>query len=296
MKKTILIGPSGFLGYSFLKLNPKMVAVGRSKPKFLDNEFIHINDDNDFDKLKDIYFENVIFLIGSSEHKILNNSSVLALEKNVLPLAKFLFFLKKYNIKVNKVITFTTMLQYDLNEVKLPCSESYPRNPNINNYVFSKYVAEMISEQYRSEFSIIDVRISNVYGPFYSSRPDLIPSLIEKILSNKELSVWSKKPKRDFIYVEDAINAIIKLLDVNFSGAINVGSGRPHSVYDVCSILEKYTGKEILDQNIPVSGHYEYYHDLSLLNSLIKWEPSTTLDIGIKKTYNEMLKFSKLQS
>jgi len=291
MKKTILIGPSGFLGYSFLKLNPEIVAVGRTKPKYLDNEFIHINDDNDFDSLKDLHFENVIFLIGSSEHKILNSSSVLALEKNVLPLAKFLFFLKKYNIKVNKIITFTTMLQYDLDGVELPCNESCPRNPNANNYVFSKYVAEMISEQYRPYFSIIDIRISNVYGPFYSPRPDLIPSLIEKILTNEELSVWSKKPKRDFIFVEDAISAIIKLLDTNFSGPINLGSGKSYSVERVCSILEKLTGKRISDQNISVSGHYEYYHDLSLLNSLIEWKPSTSLDVGIKKTYNEMLNF-----
>lgn len=293
MKKTILIGPSGFLGYSFLKLHPKIIAVGRSKPKLLNNDFIHIEDDNDFENLLGIDFDNVIFLIGSSHHEILNNSSVMALEKNVLPLAKFLFFLKKNKINVNKIITFTSMLQYDHENISLPCKESNPRNPYVNNYIFSKYVAEMISQQYKNYFSIIDIRISNVYGPFYMPRPDLIPSLIEKIIKNKELSVWSKRPKRDFIYVNDAIEAVIKLLETDFSGPLNLGTGRSISVQRICSIVESLSSKTIEDKDIPVGGHYDYFHDISLLKSLTNWKPRTSIEDGIEKTFKDMIFFNK---
>lgn len=291
MKKTILIGPSGFLGYSFLKEYPDIIAVGRNKPKLLNNEFIHIKDDNDFESLKDINFNNVIFLIGSSHHELLNNTSVLALEKNALPLAKFLFFLKSNNIKVDKIITFTTMLQYDNQKLVLPCKESNPRNPYSNNYVFSKYVAEMLSEQYRDLFSIIDLRISNVYGPFYCSRPDLIPSLIEKAIKGKKLSVWTKKSRRDFIYVKDAVDAVIKLLECEYSGPLNLGTGMSHSVKEICDVIEELTQNIILDEDIEVSGHMEYYHDISLLQSLINWRPYTPLNEGIKKTYIDMKYF-----
>lgn len=292
MKKTILIGPSGFLGYSFLKLHPEIIAVGRSKPKLLDNDFIHIEDDNDFEKLVGVDFDNVIFLIGSSHHEILNNSSVMALEKNVLPLAKFLFFLKNNKISINKIITFTSMLQYDHDNILLPCKESNPRNPYANNYIFSKYVAEMISQQYKNYFSIIDIRISNVYGPFYMSRPDLIPSLIEKIIKNKELSVWSKRPKRDFVYVDDAIEAVMKLLDTDFSGPINLGTGRSTSVERICSIFESLSSKTIKDEDIPVGGHYDYFHDISLLKSLTNWRPRTSIEDGIEKTFKDMMSFN----
>jgi nucleoside-diphosphate-sugar epimerase len=291
MKKTILIGPSGFLGYSFLKEYPDIIAVGRNKPKLLNNEFIHIKDDNDFESLKDIDFNNVIFLIGSSHHELLNNTSVLALEKNALPLAKFLFFLKSNNIKVDKIITFTTMLQYHNQKLVLPCKESNPRNPYSNNYVFSKYVAEMLSEQYRDLFSIIDLRISNVYGPFYYSRPDLIPSLIEKAIKGKKLSVWTKKSRRDFIYVKDAVDAVIKLLECDYSGPLNLGTGVSHSVKEICDVIEELTKNIILDEDIEVSGHMEYYHDISLLQSLINWRPYTPMYDGIKKTYIEMKYF-----
>ena len=89
-------------------------------------------------------FENVIFLIGNSEHKILNNDSSLALEKNVIPIKKFLTYLEKSDKKIKKIINFTTMLLYDTKKMKLPCDESQTMNPFINNYVMSKYISELI--------------------------------------------------------------------------------------------------------------------------------------------------------
>ena len=80
--KTILIGPTGFMGPSFLEKDPSITAVGRSKlPNHLDNDFFYIKDDTDFSRLNSLEFDNVIFLIGSSDHHILNNHPTLAIEK-----------------------------------------------------------------------------------------------------------------------------------------------------------------------------------------------------------------------
>ena len=77
--KTILIGPTGFLGPAFLKMNPSITAVGRSAlPDYLSNEFVEIGSDLDFTPLDDEDFDNVIFLIGSSDHKILNSHPTMA--------------------------------------------------------------------------------------------------------------------------------------------------------------------------------------------------------------------------
>ena len=181
------------------------------------------------------------------------------------------------------------MLLYDTKKMKLPCDESQPMNPFINNYVMSKYISELITEQHRKNFQIIDIRMSNVYGPTKLRRPDIVPTLMWKIKDNEELSVWNKMPKRDFIFVDDAIEAVLKLMKTNFSGPVNLGTGISTSVQEICDILENLSGEKISDEKIEVSGHMEFYQDISLLKSLIDWSPKYTINQGLKKTFNEMM-------
>ena len=290
---TILIGPTGFLGLSFLAKNPNIIAVGRRKiPSSLSNKFIKIESIDDFSSLDSVQFDNVIFLIGSSDHEILNNHPTLAMEKNILPLSKFLHYLKESNKTINKVITFTTMLQYDSEKIINPCGENQPKNPYVNNYVLSKYMAEMISQRYREWFSIVDIRLSNVYGPTPLKRPDLVPTLVWKIIEKQQVSVWTKKPKRDFVYVDDVVNAVMALINSNYSGPVNIGSGVMRSVGDVCNILSNLSGCEIEDLDKEVSGHYEYCHDLSLVKNLTNWVPEFSLEMGLEKTYETMSKWN----
>jgi UDP-glucose 4-epimerase len=287
--KTILIGPTGFLGPAFLKMDPSIIAVGRSAlPCDLSNEFVEIGGDLDFSPLDKVDFDNVIFLIGSSDHKMLNAHPTMALEKNVLALSTFLTYLKASERQINKIINFTTMLQYDSSKMTIPCDESQPRDPFVNNYVMSKYVSELITQQYRDIFPIIDVRISNVYGPTALYRPDIVPSLIWSILETGKASVWNKTPKRDFIFVEDAVNAVLELIKSNYSGPINVGSGISSSVRELCAHLECLAGISISDEAIPVSGHMEFCQDLSLIRSITDWEPQFSLGSGLEQTFKQM--------
>ena len=289
LSKTILIGSTGFLGPAFLKIDPAITAVGRSVPAYdLHNEFIALGDNLDFSVLDRVSFDNVIFLIGSSDHKMLNAHPTMAFEKNVIALSTFLTYLKASGRKVNKIINFTTMLQYDSSQMKIPCDENQPRNPYVNNYVMSKYVSELITHQYRDIFSIIDVRISNVYGPTSLYRPDIVPSVIWSILERGKASVWNKSPKRDFIFVEDAVFAIFELIKTKYSGPINLGSGTSSSVHELCAHLEVLAGISIKDEAIPVTGHMEFCQDISLIKSITNWEPQFSLADGLKKTFYEM--------
>lgn len=291
-KTTILIGPTGFLGPAFLESDPSMIAVGRSPlPVHLENPYIHIESDLDFSPLDDVEFDNVIFLIGSSDHEILNKHPTLAIEKNVLALSRFLWYLRETERKVNKIINFTTMLQYDSNKMILPCNENQPRNSSANNYVLSKYVSELITEQHRDRFSIIDVRISNVYGPTRLVRPDIVPSLIWSVLTDDSSSVWTKKPKRDFIHVDDAIEAVSLLMDTDYSGPVNLGTGIARSVGELCDILQSLSGVEISDKELKVNGHMEFCQDISLLTKLTAWAPRYTLEEGLQKTFSQMKQY-----
>ena len=289
--KNILIGNSGFLGRCFLSSNDEMLSVGRTKlSENYKNDHLLIQDWNDFSKLDEIEFENAIFLIGSSDHEVINNHTTLAIEKNVLPLMSFFDYLISRKSQPLRVVTFTTMLQYDSQNLELPCSESNKKNPYVNKYVFSKFMAEHVSDYYRQHFKIIDVRLSNVYGACELTRPDIVPSLIWSLLKNPETFVRTRKPVRDFVYVGDVINAVIDLLKLDFSGPINIGNGNGNSVDELCKVLENLAKVKITNLNQVHTGHLEYYHDLSLLKSLINYE-STSIEKGLKLTYEGMKDF-----
>ena len=84
------------------------------------------------------------------------------------------------------------------------------------------------------------------------------------------------------------MDAVLKLIESGYSGPVNVGSGVSSSVHELCDHLEKLSGISIDDQNIPVSGHMEFCQDISLIRSIVDWEPQFDLSRGLEKTFNEM--------
>ncbi len=283
---TILLGGSGFLGPQILSQYPYIISVGRSKPitavKHIDCPTV-----NDFDKaLADIEFDKVIMMIGSSNHHVLNSNKLLAIEKNVLPLKKVFDTLRKYNIK--KLISFTSILLYDREQMTLPVAESQQINPYQNEYIFSKYLAEEVASFY-SDIPNIVARLTNIYGETTAlGRPDVVNQLVEGLVFNKRASVQNTLPCRDFIYNNDAADAIVQLLDSSFTGKINLATGTMHSIGDIVDILESVSGLKIDRLQGEARGHMQFQADISLLKKVINWTPKHTLEQGLSKTYKAM--------
>tara|TARA_B100000787_G_C16198329_1_gene302725 strand:+ start:42 stop:941 length:900 start_codon:yes stop_codon:yes gene_type:complete len=293
MTNTILIGPSGFLGPAILKKYPKIIAVGRSKPPYYcKNKFIKISDIHNLKKLDSIKISKVIYLIGNSNHHILNKSELeTALKYNFYPLKSALNYFSKRKIK--KFISFSGALLYDEKKLKVPCKESTPLNPQINNYVFSKYLAEKLTEAYSALVPCINVRLSNIYGPSLLQRPDIIISIFDKILKGKSVIVKSLKPRRDFIHIDDVADGIISLLNSEHLGHVNLGTGKDTSIKDLCKIIQDLTKKKIISSNQKVSGPYVYAHDISLIKKVTDWKPSINIKKGLEMTWTQLLAWKK---
>lgn len=291
MSNTLLFGGSGFLGPIILEKYPDIISIGRSPlPSHLRNQHVQLPSLDDLTVLDDLDFDKVIFLVGSSNHHIINTKPVMGLEYNVLPLKKILFYLQKRTIK--KFMCFTTILLYDVNKMKLPVDETQPINPYINDYVFSKYLSEELVRFYAPKIPSIIVRFSNIYGPTKLVRPDLVPTLIQQALSPSEVSVWNTKPVRDFLYTPDAAEAIVKLLDTDYTGPVNLGTGQSVSVGKIVKIIEKLSGKQIKNLDKPVSGPMHFVCDISLVKKLTGWEPKHTIEEGLRETYDIMKKYA----
>lgn len=292
MSKTILLGGSGFLGPIILEKYPDIVSVGRSPlPPGLQNRHITLKNFDDLGVLDSLRFDKVIFLVGSSNHHVINTEAAMGIDYNVLPLKKMLFYLQKRKIK--KFICFTTILLYDQKKLKLPVSEKQPINPYSNDYVFSKFLSEEIVRFYAQKVPTITVRFSNIYGPTRLIRPDLVPTLIQGALSKPKVTVWNKRPVRDFLYTPDAAEAIVKLLDTDYTGPVNLGTGQSVSVSRICQIIERLSGKKITDLHKPVTGPMRFTCDISLVKRLTGWKPKHSLEEGIIETYEIMKRYSK---
>jgi len=292
MKKTLLFGGSGFFGPVILSKNPDIISVGRTKPpQECKNEHIQLNDLSQINILDNLEFDKVIFLIGSSNHHEINLKNNMGIDLNVYPLNTALSYFEKRKIK--KFVCFTTILLYDQKKFKLPVDENQEINPFINKYVFSKYLSEQVVKYFSKTVPSIIVRLSNIYGATRLKRPDLVPTIMQDLFEKEKVSIWNDKPKRDFIFTEDAADAVLKLIETKFEGIINLGTGKMSSLKEICEIIEELSGKKVISENKVVTGPMEFVTDISKITELTGWIPKHDITSGLKKTYEMMKDYYK---
>jgi len=287
---TILFGGSGFLGPYILENYPNIISVGRTPPPTT-SRHIHIDSLANLDVLRGVPFDKVIYIIGNTDHYNLEKQHVprgepTAFDYHVIPLLQTMEQLKHYPIK--KFIHFSTVLIYDENKITLPVSEHAPIDPYKNRYVMSKYLAEEACKFYARRIPVITVRMANLYGPTPLKRFDLIHQLIHQLLDHCKGQVWNTQPSRDFIYVEDAAHAVVKLLGTDYTGTLNLGTGTMTSVRKIVDLLRDISGCPITDLNQPVQGPAQFRCDMSTVKRLIDWEPQYSIEKGVQRTYELM--------
>lgn len=283
----ILFGGSGFLGPYILKNNPAMISVGRSRPPTR-NRHIQINALDDLRALRDVTFDKVVYIIGNTDHHNLEKESLdpeepTAFDYHVIPFLRVMEQLKHRSIK--KFIHFSSVLVYDDKRIVLPVSESSPINPYRNRYVLSKYLTEEASKFYSRWVPTITIRLANVYGPTPLTRFDLIHVLCRTLLTEGRAEVWNDTPTRDFIYIEDVADAVVKLLETDYTGTLNLGTGIMTPVRRVLDILRNVSGCPISVRNVPVDGPMQFRCDITTLNRLIDWTPKVSIEDGVRRTY-----------
>ena len=285
----ILFGGSGFLGPYLLERCPRMISVGRTPPP---TENLHVQVDSlaDLGALDGVDFDRVVYIIGNTDHHNMEKEELDPAEPNafdyhVVPLVQTLEQLKRYPIR--KFIHFSSMLVYDPARISVPVAEDAPIAPYRNRYVLSKYLAEEVSKFYERWLPIITCRFCNLYGPTPLERFDLIHVLCRRLLAEGSAEVWSARPERDFIYVTDAADAILRLLDSTYTGLLNLGSGTLTSIGRVVEILREVSGCpiEVLDR--PVEGPMKFQADRTLMRSAIDWEPRVSIEEGIREVWEK---------
>ena len=169
-----------------------------------------------------------------------------------------------------------------------------PENP----YGYSKYVMDKIALNFlksNKNMFISGIRFFNVYGPkeFYKDKTaSMVIQLGHQILNGNapRLFEGSKKIFRDFIYIEDAIQVIVKACSSKQNGLYNAGTGIPRSFQDISDILQKELKTSIGNEYFP--NPFNGYQmntkaDISKTKEL-GYRPMFTLEEGIKNYLPEI--------
>jgi UDP-glucose 4-epimerase len=183
-----------------------------------------------------------------------------------------------------KVILFSSYL-YGKPEY-LPIDEKHPLKPH-NPYGHSKLICEKLCEGYNKEFNvpIIIFRPFNVFGPG-QNKNFLIPSILEQ-LKTGEILLKDPRPKRDFLYVDDLVKAVLLAITYEKSNyeIFNLGYGKSNSVVDVVNMiceLSVIKPRVSFTNEIRQGEVLDTVADTSKIYSMLKWKPEIDLQKGIK--------------
>ena len=298
IKKILITGGTGFIGYHLAKrclsLNWSVTSLSNNKPpkkRKLSNVRYIICDITKkkslFDKVQK-KFDYVVNLAGHVDHS--NKKKTLNSHFNGCKNLSYLFI----NSNIKKFIQIGSCIEYG--KKKSPQVEKI-----INKKTYSTYgKAKLLSTNYllnlskKYNFPVNILRFYLVYGPRQDENR-LIPITINNAFKNKDFECSQGTQLRDFLYIDDAVSAIIKTLKKKgISGEIiNVGSGKPLQVKKVilkiCRLIS--LGKPIFGKIKFRKDEIKYlYPSIKKANLLLNWTPKVKFNLGLKKTINDYKK------
>ena len=168
-----------------------------------------------------------------------------------------------------------------------------------NIYGFSKLAMDHLAFDWmkNTDLPIVGLRYFNVYGPrefFKNKTASMVLQFGHQILSGKSPRLFegSDKILRDFIYIDDIIQANIKACNPKKSGVYNVGTGKARSFQDIVDILQKELGTNLPCEYIPnpYVGQYQFFTqaDIEPTREFLGYEPEVTLEEGIRRYLPEI--------
>lgn len=309
-KKAIVLGAGGFIGSHLVKrLKQEGLFVKGIDIKFPEfsnsdaDEFI-VGDLRDIHFVQSVIDENTdelyqlagdvggagYIFTGLNDANVMHNSAQINL--NVAKIAadkkvKRLFF-------SSSACIYPAENQIDPNNPNCEESSAYPANPD-SEYGWEKLIAERLYLSYHRNFglNVKIARFHNIYGPESTwtggkeKAPAAICRKVAEVKENKSVEIWGDGLQtRSFLYIDDCLDATIKLTRSDFTGPYNIGSEEMISMLDFTKMVLRLSGKnnpvETIDGPTGVRGRCS--NNLLIGNDL-NWAPKYTLEEGVKHLY-----------
>ena len=179
-----------------------------------------------------------------------------------------------------------------------PQTESYWGHVNPNGiracYDEGKRCAETLFFDYHRQhkLKIKIARIFNTYGPrMHPNDGRVVSNFIVQALQGEPITVYGDgSQSRSFCYVDDLIEAFVRLMDTedSFTGPVNLGNPGEFTILELAQQVIKLTGSisEIIFEPLPSDDPRQRQPDISLAREKLNWEPGIELEAGLKPTIN----------
>jgi len=189
-------------------------------------------------------------------------------------------------------------------------ADAIPADPE-PGYGWEKLFAEELCRYYKKDYGLETriVRFHNVYGPLgtYEGGKEKAPAAISRKVAlaehGGEIEVWGDgQQTRSFMYVDDCVEGLVRLMASNYSEPLNLGTDRLVTINQLIDLVSSVAGKRLkkrhdLSKPQGVRGRNS---DNTLLNRVLGWEPAITLEQGLTTTYRwieeELRKGGRIQT
>lgn len=296
----LVTGASGFVGSHLVnQLNrkkSKVVALSKKEIKSTAGIINERGSVENFQLLNEIikkYKVNTIFHLAAQPIvEIGQDNPIKTFEVNIKGTWNILECARENNIQ--KVIIASSVHVYG-NNPKVPFKEEYFPQPS-RPYETSKACADLLAQSFADTYDLpVEIlRFVNIYGPGDFNFSRLIPKVIKSILQGDQPEVWDVGSIRDFLYIDDAINAYFMAAEKRFDNKkrlriFNFGTGEQIKIYDLVLKIIQIMGKgiKVKIEQLPEERSHEIkkqYVSIAKAKRELGWYPKVTLDNGLSKT------------
>ena len=227
---------------------------------------------------------------GRNDANILHNSASINL--NILNAC--------YANNVSKVFFSSSVCMYPTKDGYQDCRETaaYPANPD-SEYGWEKIFSERLYMAYRRNFGMQThiARFQNTYGPetvWEGARAKAPAALCRKVAlaeNGGDVEVWGDGlQRRSFVFIDDVVEGIMRLMRSDFPGPVNIGSDRIVTIGEMVELIADIAGKKIKIKYVegPV-GPQDRGTSNQLIREKLGWAPSVPLYDGLYATYDWVL-------
>jgi nucleoside-diphosphate-sugar epimerase len=185
--------------------------------------------------------------------------------------------------------------QEDPDNPKTAEDSAYPANPD-SEYGWEKLFSEHLYLSFYKNYGL-DIRIvrfHNIFGPegsWNDGREKAPAAFCRKVAMTPdggEIEMWGDgKQTRSFLYIDECLEGVRKLMDSDFIGPVNIGSEEMVTINQLAEMIMDIAGKKLRIKHIPgplgVRGRNS---DNKLIKDKLGWEPNYPLKKGLEKTYS----------
>ena len=246
---------------------------------------------------------------GENDANVMHNSAMINL--NVA------LYASKFGVKKlfysSSACMYPEHNQLDPNNPNCEESSAYPANPD-SEYGWEKLFSERLFMAFKRNYGL-DVRIGrfhNIFGPYGTWKggreksPAAICRKVAEAVEPSEIEIWGPGTQtRSFLYIDECIEAVLRLMNSDFSGPVNIGSEEKVSMNELANLVINISGKRLSVKNIDGQEFIDKYgykcplgvngrnSDNRLYKEKIGWEVSQRLEVGIRNLYAWILQENK---